>query len=136
MISRTLLMIALSAVSVSAAPVPKELKRPTEIERMQGVWKEEKGMRWFFDGEKLHVGGTDTTGNKGKSYALTLRPGGEVGEIDFGGGQEFQYYAIYQLLGDELRLAYFGSGGKRPNDFTARPGEFHHVLKRLAEGEK
>lgn len=136
MIARVFLVIVGFAGSVTAAPVPKELKRSTEIERMQGVWKQENGMRWFFDGEKLYVGGTDTTGNKGKSYALTLRPGGEVGEIDFGGGQEFQYYAIYQLLGDDLRLAYSGSGGKRPKDFTARPGEFHHVLKRLAEGGK
>ena len=79
MILRTLLIFAVSIASVSAAPVPKELKRSTEIERMQGVWKEEKGMRWFFDGEKLYVGGTDTTGNKGKSYALTLRPGARSG---------------------------------------------------------
>ena len=119
-------LLTLSA-EVPAAPVPKELKQKSNVERMQGVWMADgtAPLRWYFDGETLYVGGTNTTDNKGMDYALTSRSG----ELDFGGGNRFQYYGIFKFEGDALRLAYHG--GERPKDFTPRPGEFHHVLKRL-----
>ena len=123
-----------ACATAHAAPVPKELKADTHTERLKGVWKEEAGWRWYFDGEKLHVGGSNTTDNKGLEYKFTLLPNIEGGEFDFGGGLRHQYYAIYKFEGDNLRIAY-SSGGKRPKDFTARGGEFHHVLKRVP-GEK
>jgi len=130
MIVRALAVTVFAIGSVAAAPVPKELKADTHTERMKGVWKEESGWRWYFDGEKLHVGGSNTTDNKGLEYKFTLRPNIEGGEFDFGGGLRHRYYAIYKFEGDDLRIAYAG-GGKRPKDFTARGGEFHHALKRV-----
>lgn len=133
---RCILAIGIFATSSVAAPVPKELKRNGDAERMRGVWLQENGMRWYFDESMLYVGGSDTANSKGKAYRLATRPGAGVGDLDFGGGQEYQYHAIYQFAGDDLRLAYVGGGKVRPKDFTARPGELHHVLKRLPEGKE
>ena len=58
MTMRTLLLLLLMALPGSAAPVPKELKR-NDADRMQGLWKEENGTRWYFDGEKLFAGGQE-----------------------------------------------------------------------------
>ena len=124
-------LLALSA-EVSAAPVPKELKRPSEAERMRGVWMADgiAPLRWYFDGDTLYVGGSNTTDNKGMDYALASRSG----DLDFGGGNRSQYYGIYKFEGNDLRFAY--KVDERPKDFTPRPGEFHHVLKPVPETKK
>ncbi len=124
-------LLALGA-EIAAAPVPKELKRPSDAERIRGVWMADgiAPLRWYFDGDTLYVGGTNTTDNQGMDYALTCRSG----ELDFGGGNRFQYYGIYKFEGNDLRFAY--KGGERPKDFTPRPGEFHHLLKRLPNRDK
>jgi len=132
MIARAIAVSLFAIGSLAAAPVPKELKQLPDSERLQGVWMADgiAPLRWYSDGATLYVGGTNTTDNKGMDYALTSRSG----DLDFGGGNRLQYYAIYKFEGDNLRFAY--KGGERPKDFTPRPGEFHHLMKRVPEAKK
>ncbi len=134
---RTLALVLTFVGSALAAPVPKELKVSSDAQRIQGVWlaNDAEGFRWYFDGDKLSVGGKNTTDDKGLTYAFVLRPSATPSECDFGGGDKIQYYAIYTFVGDDLRIAY-SSGRERPKDFSSGPGVYVHVLKRIPEAKK
>ena len=134
MTMRTLLLLLLMALPGSAAPVPKELKR-SDADRMQGHWKEETGTRWYFDGEKLFAGGTDTAENKGHEYNVVLRSDRAMREFDLGNMGTVQFSGIYEFLDGELRFAY-RSGNDRPRDFTAAPGKYIQGLKRFSGSDK
>ena len=133
MIPRTLLVFALSAVSVSAAPVPKELKQNTDAERIQGLWVVENNVtRWYFAGEKLFAGGSNTTDNKGQEYGFVLRTDGVIHEMDLSMQGILSHSCIYKFVDDDIHIAYLASD-KRPADFEHGT---RHVLKRVREEKK
>jgi len=135
MIPRTLLIFAVFAGSVSAAPVPKELKQKSDIERIQGVWAVEGGgTRWYFAGEKLFAGGTNTTDAKGQEYGIAVRANGAVREMDVWMQGRLTHSCIYKFVEDDIHIAYVG-GERRPTDF-AQAGSTKHVLKRIVEAKK
>ena len=133
---RTLLILTLAVGSSAlAAPVPKELKIQYDAQRIEGLWKEETGTRWYFDGEKLFAGGTDTAENKGHEYNVVLRSDRAMREFDLGNMGTVQFSGIYEFLDGELRFTY-RSGNDRPRDFTAAPGKYSHGLKRFSGSDK
>ena len=119
------------APGLPAAPVPKELKRENDAEKMQGLWKETTGTRWFFEDKKLFAGGQNLTDRKGHAYELALRPDAAPREFDLSGnaGAAIQFAGIYKFEGEELHICYH-SGPQRPKDFTPGAGKFIHILKR------
>ncbi len=126
-------LLALGAVA-TAAPVPKELKVPPDVERMRGAWKVDGGgSYWVFKGEQLFAGGTPTPQENGYNYRIALRPGRNGGEFDLTGGSTFA--GIYKFVGDDLIVCY-SAGTVRPTDFDQTPNKHIHVLKRLPEGKK
>ena len=138
---RILACIALLCLvaSLRGAPVPKELKVPSDAEKLQGVWivvKGEpgsKGYRWTFEGEKLFAGGTADT--KGIEYGFVIQPDASPREMDFGGNGRLSYRGIYKFVGDELHIVYHGSD--RPTEFSAAVGGRHQdVMRRFVEEDK
>ncbi len=136
---RTLALILLIGGSAFAAPVPKELKRDTDAERLQGVWlvtvgeSGAKGYRWTFEGEKMFAGGTADT--KGIEYGLALRLNSSVREFDLSRDGRISHIGICKFVGDELHVAYHNH--ERPTEFSTANGKNHlHILKRLPEVKK
>jgi uncharacterized protein (TIGR03067 family) len=123
------------AIGAPAAPVPKELKVRSDVERMQGLWKEEAGSsHWHFKGDKLYAGGNATPDAGGYAYSLTVKPEASPPEFDLGGAGAFA--GIYKFVGDDLHVAYVGSGAARPTDFTPVGGKHIHILKRVDGAKK
>ena len=137
---RTISAIVLltSVAALQAAPVPKELKAPTDSERLKGVWvvvqgdTSTKGYRWTFEGEKLFAGGTADA--KGIEYGFVIRSGVTPCELDISRDGHAAYVGLYKFVGDELHVAYHSSA--RPPEFSATGGCHVHVLRRLAEVKK
>jgi len=132
MIPRIVLVFALFAGVTTAAPVPKEVKRRPDVERMRGLWKEASGTRWFFDGDKLYAGGQDTTVNKGIEYDIPLRPNLVPPEFDLVVKGTIQYRGIYKFVDGELCISY-SSTPTPPTDFEQTNGTYLHILKRDGE---
>ncbi len=137
---RCLLVFVICAAPSIAAPVPKELKHRPDSQRMQGVWMSHNPDgspmgRWYFTGEKLFAGGSNTTDQKGYEYAITLRPGSEQAEFDLATAGSMAFLGIYKFAGEELHVAY-RSGADRAKSFETGSGGHHHILRRLPEGKK
>ena len=144
---RSLAILALVVgCSVSAAPVPKEVKRQTDSERIQGVWSfaeydnggpQNTGARWLFDKNKLYIGGLNTTDSKGSLFEFVLRekPGALGSEIDFDCGRSNTWRGICKFVGEELHIAYV-MDADRPLDFSSVHGKFIMVMKRVPEPKK
>ena len=135
---RSLLAIVICAASSIAAPVPKELKRNGDAERLQGVWlvtvgePGSKGYRWTFEGEKLFAGGNADT--KGIEYGLALRMNGSVREFDLSRDGRISHIGICKFIGDELHVVYHNH--ERPTEFSTAGGKNHlHVLKPFLESK-
>ncbi len=124
---RTLAILLALTVSAEAAPVPKELKK-SDLERMQGVWIDNKGTRHAYERRKLIVG-------QGFEYEITLRPDRSPKQYDLVGG-EVKFSGIYEFVGEELHLAYRGEGGPRPKDFSDSAFTHIEILKRIPEAKK
>jgi uncharacterized protein (TIGR03067 family) len=124
--------LALAAVlilgaDVASAPVPKELKRRPDVERMQGVWIIQPSLRWYFKGDKLYSGGTDTAGNLGTEYGIVLRSELAPAQMDILQNGRIICTGIYKFEGESLHITYVHSG-ERPKDFAPAPGRSIHVL--------
>ena len=141
---RTLAIILALTVSAEAAPVPKELNKQTDAERIHGVWAFEgydnggpqnTGGRWFFDNGKIYIGGRNATDSKGVSLDFVLRPTAPQPEIDFDDGRGNISRGIYEFAGAELHVAYVNNAD-RPKDFSSAHGKFIMVVKRLPEAKK
>ncbi len=141
---RTLAMMLTFGVTAVAAPVPKELKRQTDMERIQGVWAfagydnggpQNTGARWLFDKSDLHIGGLNTTDNRGTRFEFVLRAMSEGSQIDFDCGPRNTWRGIYKFAGEELHIAYV-MDADRPKDFSSIHGKFIMLMKRVPEGKK
>ena len=133
-----LAILALSVGTTLAAPVPKELKRNSDAERMQGVWvvtvgePGAKGYRWTFEGEKMFAGGTADT--KGIEYGLALRLNNSIREFDLSRDGRISHIGICKFVGDELHVAYHNH--ERPTEFSTNGGKYHlHILKPFLESK-
>ncbi len=134
---RTLAILLALTVSAEAAPVPKELKRRSDRERMQGVWADEDvGTRWYIVGEKLFAGGADTAKKKGVEFGLALRPDSPLGDFDLSQFGNTCCVGIYKFVGDDLHVAYHGGGQPRPANFEPGDGKSLFILKRVPEAKK
>ena len=120
--------------SLAAAPVPKELKRRPDTVRMQGVWIIPPQLRWYFKGDKLYSGGTDTADNLGTEYGIVLRPDSAPSQMDITQHGRVICTGIYKFDGDALHITYVHSG-LRPTDFAPAPGRSIHVLVPLPEAK-
>ena len=80
---KALILAMCAATTALAAPVPKEVKRPSDAIRMQGLWAYDtydagngaRGTsgRWYFEKEKMYSGGQNITDKKGTPYGIVLR---------------------------------------------------------------
>ncbi len=131
--------LALAAVLIlsadlAAAPVPKELKRRPDAERLQGVWIIPPSLRWYFKGDKLYSGGLNTTDNLGTEYGIVLRPELAPTQMDITQNGRIICTGIYKFDGEALHITYVHSG-ERPADFAPAPGRSIHVLIRSPEAK-
>jgi uncharacterized protein (TIGR03067 family) len=67
----------------------------------------------------------------GAEFRVKLDPSKTPREIDLG-----DYKGIYEIDGDDARIAFTGAGGKRPTDFDPKPGVFDNRLCRPADKKK
>ena len=141
---RTVAIVLMCAISAGAAPVPKELKRQADAERIQGVWAfagydnggpQNTGARWFFDKNNLYIGGSDTADNRGTRFDFVLRAEPEGSQIDFDCGPRNIWRGLYKFVGEELHVAYV-MDADRPKNFSSIHGKFIMVMKRVTEGKK
>jgi len=134
------LLTAVAALAAMAAPVPKGLKakRP-DAEVLVGRWDvlrtEQNGQPlanhakvWTIDADlkmkSLH--GNEQVLN----WPLKIDPDETPKEIDIS-----HYKGIYELDGDDLRVAY-STGGDRPTTFDAKPDVVIEVLRRAKDDGK
>ena len=129
----TIALLTLAA-TLSAAPVPKELKVRSDGERMQGLWKVDADQsHWLFRGDKLFAGGTPTPDINGYSYGFSMKPEASPPEFEFTGNVNCA--GIYKFVGEDLHVAYC-AGAVRPTDFNAGPKKYICILKRVSEAKK
>lgn len=126
--------ILILCADLAAAPVPKELKRRPDAERMQGVWIIQPQLRWYFNGDKLYSGGTNTTDNLGTEYGIVLRPELIPAQMDIAQNGRTICTGIYKFEGESLHITYVHIG-QRPTDFAPAPGRSIHVLIRSPEAK-
>jgi uncharacterized protein (TIGR03067 family) len=116
------------------APVPKAISRLSDEERFVGVWdtvvseingNQHTKARWSFD-SNLKM----TSSSGGSTWTIKLDPNKLPREIDI-----TDYKGIYEFNGDEIKIAYT-LGAPRPIDFTAAPGKYYCVLRRVPNDAK
>lgn len=98
---RTLIVLLLTLPMALAAPVPKEVKRPPDAARMEGLWQDGEGRSyWLFRGDKLFVGTTATPDVNGYTYGLTLKPDVSPPEFDTAEvNGTYHFEGIYKFVG-------------------------------------
>ena len=128
--------LAVLAVPLSAAPVPKELKR-TDARAILGTWEnvvhtcdgnavDKPRFRW-----RLEEGGIATILNPNEvPVVYALRPEMSPKHLDWQ-IRDISAMAIYSLEGDTLKVAISGPGGVRPTELKPGPGVFYSEFKRL-----
>ena len=147
MIPRILVVVLLGSVTALAAPVPKELKKKPDAERILGVWAYDSsdlngakgaGGRWYFNGDKLYSGGSNTTDARGSEYGVSLRSDQSPTHLDISMNNAPLCVGIYKFVGDDLHLAYVSSSSKaeRPKNFDSADGKTVMSFKRVPEPKK
>ena len=132
---RTLAALLLVCTTASAAPVPKEVAKRPDAELFVGTWEtvvSEAGgqphskARWTFDAAlkmvSIPVGGAVGGGSE---WVIKIDPAKTPKEIDIGG-----YKGIYEFVGADIKLVYT-LGGPRPTDYSAAPGKYYSLLRRI-----
>lgn len=134
---RTLIVLLLTLPMALAAPVPKEVKRPPDAARMEGLWQDGEGRSyWLFRGDKLFVGTTATPDVNGYTYGLTLKPDVSPPEFDTAEvNGTYHFEGIYKFVGGDLHVAY-NTGTVRPTDFTPGGNKHLHIFQRVGAGKK
>ena len=141
---RTIALLLAFTPSALAAPVPKELKKPSDTERIQGAWVYDsyddggeriaRSRRWVFTGGCMQDQTAD--GKGGMYYSVALRPNKSAAEMDMTFSEVFLGgLYIYRFEGEELYVAVC-PGAARPTDFSSSPGKSVYVLKRIPEAKK
>jgi len=118
-----------------AAPVPKELKKSADAERMQGVWfieTIEGETRWLFRDGKFYSFQITEPDNLGQEYRFALLPDGG---IDLVLDSRTTHLGHYRLDGGELVIAR-SSDGLRPKNFDPDPLKNLLRFKRVPEVKK
>ncbi len=143
-------MVALVAISVglaSAAPLVQSGSRPTELE---GLWHGQKAAedgrsrdlkpgltRLTFRGDMMlavgFIGGRNPT--EEKTYSFKINPGTSPKTLDIIESPSQTREALYELVGDELRIALSLAGKSRPKSMATQEGSGTIVLT-LKRGTK
>jgi len=129
--------IALIAIGsgLLAAPVPKELKKSADAERIQGVWSIETiegETRWLFRDGKFYSFQITEPDNLGQEYRFALLPDGG---IDLMLDSRTTHLGLYRLDGDKLVIVR-SSDDLRPKNFEPDPLKNLLRFKRVPEGKK
>jgi uncharacterized protein (TIGR03067 family) len=132
---RTAVALLVAAAVAVAAPVPKQLKKQRpDAEVFVGTWElvvaEQHGQPapkavWTFDSElKMTSRPLDPKETWSSDWVTRIDPEKSPKEIDIGK----EYKGIYEIDGDEIRIAY--TGGTRPSSFDSKAKMFYTVLRR------
>ncbi len=136
MILRLLVVLVLAVGwSAFAAPVPKELKKQTDAERIRGIWSIEKtggDTRWLFRDGRFYSFQITDPDNLGQEYRFALLPDGG---IDLMLDSSTTHLGLYRLDGDALVIAR-SSDGLRPKNFQPEPSKNLLRFKRDPEAKK
>jgi hypothetical protein len=123
---RFALLLLLAVGTLTAAPVPKELKQPDEKALLVGLWRPaDRNSAWF----RFHADGTLQTWNppnpdemqwrwtdldtKANPKRMTLT------RVSDGG----KYLCPYEITGDGMRFAFCPPGKELPADFSQIGGD-------------
>ena len=149
---RSIGVLAVLAVPLAAAPVPKALKAKVTLDgRWELVEQNYRGQdqpnfakwMWVIDGEKLSYcrpdgGGVYVPSDTTTQATLTRPHGGKADEVDYAtntGKNGIVYKCVIALSGDELVVC-FGSMGQqsvRPSEPKAGPDLHYFRFKRATD---
>ena len=142
---RALAILALVlAGGTVAAPVPKELKQPSDDQRFEGLWywaagdePAIEGAHWFFEDGQMYAGGRDHPKDTDVVLNVVLRPRKNPAEIDmfFRSNGAQNCVGLYKIEGGVIRIA-SRMRGERPKDFSAQPDVNIMRLQRAPEAKK
>lgn len=144
---RSLLAAALFAPALPAAPVPKELRKPSP--KLDGKWKvvgyESNGrpittssilnQTWAFDGDQLAI--TRTPLGKAAvtpaATKITVRADARTKDFDYVMPTGTTRLGRYEVAGDTLTvsLTINTSTGERPHDLSGGTGTLKYTFKRV-----
>lgn len=137
---RSLLLFALSAGLLTAAPVPKALKKPTDAQLLEGWWQFEslddgrgptacRDYDLIRDGRLFHSG---MLRNGEAGHPIRLDPTQTPKHLDVEDPLGRVLPGIYRLDGDTLTYCHSKPGHPRPTEFQGSAGEVYcGVLKRV-----
>jgi uncharacterized protein (TIGR03067 family) len=135
---RAALLLTLAALAASAAPVPKQLKKPRpDAEVFVGAWEtveakmQDKPLPravWTFDAElKMQSRPLDPKETWKSDWVVRLDPEKSPKQIDLT-SDGTNYHGIYEIDGDEIRVV---CSGQRPTSFEDKGKMFYTVLRRV-----
>lgn len=115
---RPLVVLTLLAGLITAAPVPKALKKADDKSSLIGTWKPDKGSEWFqFDTEGGMKAWTTNTAGTPVQYTYAVEPDTDGREWrmiwSMKGQPRPSYQAVFVVDGDRMNMTYSG--------FSAQP---------------
>ena len=137
-----ILILAISAGRLDAAPVPKELK---QNETLQGVWKVEslvifgqpsaENLYWSIDADGNLVRHSDPVAPANAARSIVLKQDRTAKDLDFC-TRYMTFLGTYRLRGDTLEFCLAKQGEARPAAIEATPATYLWTLKRVKAEEK
>ena len=134
----SLFVLLAFAATVSAAPVPKEVKKKRpDAEVFVGVWEivtsEQDGQpkakaTWTFEEDLTMWSKPPGATDKGTKWAIKIDPEKTPREINIS-----SYAGIYEFDGDDIRVL-FAYSSTRPTSFDEKQ-KAHYVLLRRMKGD-
>lgn len=124
---RPLLAIVFLAGLALAAPVPKELKKKSDVDLIVGTWKPAQGRtEWFeftADGG-MKAWNTGGSAANGAPYTWSLDPTATPKRMTWysAGQTKPSWECVYELDGDTLRISYVSAGNKLPDQVNQGNG--------------
>ena len=141
-----LVVLALAAAALSAAPVPKELVRANDGRRIVGAWKQES---LSVRGGEAQAGANGTTfrfradgtcgitsglGNRENSAEYTLDPKASPRRMKWlNGPEKTEWRCLYELEGDSLKVCFVDHQAELPAKLEPGPTSTIYYLKRSNE---
>ncbi len=139
---RALILLAVSASLATAAPVPKELKAPVRagtwkllmIHAPTGVPATAMTHCWVIDpNDEVSFRGPQETSDEIR-FRLIFDPAAKHCDYKTK-SMPAPNQGIYELAGDDLKIAIDFNGGPRPKDFSVAPNVYTYTFRRVGDSK-
>jgi uncharacterized protein (TIGR03067 family) len=142
---RTLVLLVVSAGVMSAAPVPKGLKKAAPP--LDGRWRiveavydgqpqdVSRAEDWYIEGEWFKLGSPPVT--DGRTGLKLIRDEKNPAQVEYhnihGDGSVSRFPGLLEVSGDEMKFCYVSHGNPRPTEMAPAKGVTYRVFKRVEE---